>query len=395
MNPFASQAAALAGQLTAWRRDFHQHPELGFQEVRTAGVIAAELRALGLEVRTGVGRTGVVGLLEGKADGPTVLIRCDMDALSVTEENDVPYASRVASCMHACGHDGHMAIGLGVARLLVARRDQLRGRVKFVFQPAEEPMGGAQAMIADGALDAPVPDVALGLHLWNGLPLGKVAVTTGPVMAGAETFTIQLDGQGGHAGMPHETRDPVVAAAHVVTALQSVVSRNLDPLDSAVLSVTGLQTGTAANAVPMSARLNGTIRTFTPAARALLLERLEAISSGVAGALDCTAHVEVAQEARPVVNDPAVAARVRQVAAGLWGEAALAEGYRTTAAEDMAYFLERVPGCYVLLGAANAERGLDFPHHHPRFDFDEAALVRGAALLATAAATYLLPQEGA
>jgi amidohydrolase len=296
--------------------------------------------------------------------------------------------------MHACGHDGHMAIGLGVATLLAARQDQLRGRVKFIFQPAEEPMGGALAMIEDGALDAPVPDVALGLHLWNGLPLGKIAVTPGPVMAGAETFAVQIDGQGGHAGMPHETRDPAVAAAHVVTALQSAVSRNLDPLDSAVLSVTGLQTGTAANAVPMSARLSGTIRTFTPATRALLLDRLETIATGVAGALGCTAHVDVAQEARPVVNDPAVAARVRQVAADLWGDSALAEGYRTTAAEDMAYFLERAPGCFVLLGAANAERGLDFPHHHPRFDFDEAALVRGAALLACAAATYLLPRRG-
>lgn len=395
MNPLASQAAALAGQITAWRRDFHQHPEVGFQEVRTASVIAAELRALGLEVRTGVGQTGVVGLLEGATEGPTVLIRCDMDALSILEENDVPYASTVPGCMHACGHDGHMAIGLGVATLLAAHQGRMRGRVKFVFQPAEEPMGGAQAMIEDGALDAPSPDVALGLHLWNGLPLGRVAVTTGPVMAGAETFAIQIDGHGGHAGLPHETRDPVVAAAHVVAALQSAVSRNLDPLEAAVLSVTGLQTGTAANAVPMSARLSGTIRTFTPPTRELLLDRLETIATGVAGALGCAARVEVAQEARPVVNDPAVAARVRQVAADLWGETALAEGYRTTAAEDMAYFLERVPGCYVLLGAANAERGLDFPHHHPRFDFDETALIHGAALLACAAATYLLPQEGA
>ena len=392
--PFDS-AAALAGQLSAWRRDFHRHPELGFHETRTAGVVAAELRGLGLAVRTGIGRTGVVGLLDGAFDGPTVMLRHDMDALPIHEETGAEYASTVPGVMHACGHDGHMAIGLGVAHLLAARRAELHGRVKFVFQPAEEPMGGAQAMIADGALDDPRPDVAFGLHLWNPLPVGQVAVTAGPIMAGADTFTLRIQGQGGHAASPHETRDPVVAAGQIIVALQSVVSRNISPLETAVLSVTSLQAGTAGNAIPMEARLEGTLRTFTPAARATALDRLRAIAEGIGAALGCAVTVEGYQESPPVVNDAGAMAVVRAAIAPLFAPDALLSDFRTMAAEDMALFLDQVPGCYLLLGASNAARHLDYPHHHPRFDFDEAVLPQGVALLASAAAAYLLPDGDA
>jgi amidohydrolase len=391
MPALIDSAAALADQLRAWRRDFHQHPELGFNEVRTARIVAAELGKLGLDVQTGVGKTGVVGLLAGAFDGPTVMLRADMDALPIQEETGADYASTTPNTMHACGHDGHMAIGLGVAHLLAARRDRMHGRVKFIFQPAEEPMGGAQAMIADGALENPRPDVAFGLHLWNPLPVGQVAVTTGPIMAGADTFTIHLQGQGGHAASPHETRDPVVAAGQIIAALQSVVSRNIDPLDSAVLSVTSLQAGTAGNAIPMTARLEGTLRTFTPRARTVALERLRDIAEGISAALGCTATVEGCQEAPPVVNDATALEILRQAIAPLFAPDALRADFRTMASEDMALFLKEVPGCYLLLGASNAARHLDYPHHQPRFDFDEAILPQGVALLASAAAAYVLP----
>ena len=388
---FLAEATCLQDQIVAWRRDLHQHPELGFQEIRTGGIVAAELRRLGLEVATGVGQTGVMGILSGDADGPTILVRCDMDALPIEEVNEVAYRSQTPGTMHACGHDGHTAIGLAVANLLHARRSQIAGRIKFIFQPAEEIAGGANAMIADGVLADPAPDLALGIHLWNTLPVGQVGLGSGPVMAGAAIFEVVISGWGGHGASPHEARDPLLAAAQVVTALQSVVSRNVNPLDSAVLSVTSFDSGTAYNVIPPEARLKGTIRAYRPDVFAHVVERLEGVAQGVAEAMGCEAVVSVTQLTPPLVNDPEVTASVARAIAPYVEPDGIRSDIRTMGAEDMSIFLDKVPGCFLMVGSANAERQLDFPHHHPRFDFDEAALPLGAAMLASAVAAYVIP----
>jgi amidohydrolase len=386
-----AQAQAMRAELVARRRDFHQHPELAFAEVRTAGIVAAELGALGLEVQTGIGKTGVVGILEGAQDGMTVLVRCDMDALPVPEANDTEYISQTAGKMHACGHDGHTAIGLGVAKLLAAHRDQLVGRVKFVFQPAEEIAAGAYAMINDGVLEAPVPQVALGLHLWNNIPVGTVSVTEGAAMASANDFTITVRGRGGHGALPDETRDPLLAAAQIITALQSIVSRNVSGMDTAVLSVCNIRGGDANNVIPAEVTLGGTFRTYQPATNDLVTRRLREVAEGVAAALGCTADVRADLLAPPLINDVGVNARLREVFGRAAPEISLIDSARTMASEDMACFLERIPGTFFFVGSANSARGLDFPHHHPRFDFDEDSLPIGAGLLAAAVAEYVLP----
>lgn len=391
---FKAEAAALRDELIARRRDFHQHPETAFEEVRTAGIVARELNALGLEVQTGIGKTGVVGILEGDEDGPTVLVRADMDALPIMEENDVDYASTVAGKMHACGHDGHTAMALGVAKIFSKHRDKLSGRVKFVFQPAEEIGAGARAMIADGVLEGPRPDVSLGLHLWNDIPLGQVGVADGPIMAAPSIFEIEIIGRGGHGAMPEQTVDPVVCAAQIVMALQTIVARNASPLDTAVVSVTTVKAGDALNVIPSQATVAGTFRTFTDDVLKLVDQRIHEIATNTAIAMGCTAKVHTAHQAQPVVNDPQVGARVRDAFRKLgMNEENFLLNERTMAAEDMGYLMNEVPGMFFFVGSANAERGLDYTHHHPRFDFDEEALPLGVALLSAAAAEYLLKEE--
>jgi amidohydrolase len=388
-----SQAQELQPELIARRRDFHRHPELAFEEVRTAGIVAQTLTGLGLEVITGVGKTGVVGVLEGAHDGPTVLIRCDMDALPVHEENTVDYVSTVPGKMHACGHDGHVTIGLAVARLLSAQRERIAGRVKFLFQPAEEVANGAQAMIDDGALQNPTPDVGFGLHLWNDLPFGEVAITDGPFMAGADMFKITITGSGGHAAMPEQTRDPIIAGAQIVNALQTIVSRNVSPLDTAVVSVTMFHGGTANNAIANIAALEGTFRTYLPATHDLVERRLGEITTGIATALGCEAAVETHQVAPPLVNNVDTSARLRHTFAPLADQLSLKirTDYRTMTAEDMAVILNHVPGTFFFVGSANANHAQTYPHHHPRFNIEEQALPVGVALLCAAAAEYVLP----
>ncbi len=384
----------IAARQEAWierRRDFHRHPELGFQEVRTASIVAETLAGLGLEVQTGVGKTGVIGILEGAADGPTVLVRADMDALPIREENTVDYASQVPGTMHACGHDAHTAIALGVAELLSAERERLAGRVKFVFQPAEEIGRGAKAMIDDGALRDPVPDVALGLHLWNEHPIGMIALTDGPFMAAAGDFTVRIEGRGGHGALPQLTNDPVVAASQIVTALQTIVSRDVSPTDVAVVSVTYLRAGETFNVIPPTAELRGTVRAFTREMAELLQRRIEAIATGIAAALNCTAQVEVDYMTLPVVNAPEVNARLAAVFAEIVPDFTIVRDYRTMLAEDVSYFLDAVPGTFFFVGSADPARGLDYPHHHPRFDFDERVIPLAVELLASAVGAYVFP----
>jgi amidohydrolase len=313
--------------------------------------------------------------------GPTVLLRVDMDALPVQEDSAAPYASRTAGVMHACGHDGHVAMGAAAARVL-ARRPPA-GTVRVLFQPAEEGEGGAQAMVAAGALEG--VDVVLGVHLWNELAAGTLGVKEGALMAAVDRLRIVIHGRGGHGGTPHRSADPVVAAAQVVTGLQTVVSRETSPLQSAVVTIGSIHGGQAFNVIPDEVTLTGTLRTFDTGLRAAMPERLARIAGGIAGALGCRAEVEVRPGNPPVVNDGAAAALAARAAARVVGEAAVVRPEPTMGGEDMAVYFERVPGCFVFVGSANAARGLDQPHHSPRFDFDERALALGCAFLVEAA----------
>lgn len=379
---FVQGAETLAEEIIALRRDFHRHPELGFQEHRTAGIVASEMENLDLEVRSGIAETGVVALMVGEKPDPTVLLRFDMDALPVQEETGTPYASIHDGVMHACGHDGHTAIGIGVAKLLHNHLADLPGRVKFVFQPAEEGLGGAERMVAEGVLENPKPDYSLSMHLWNDKPLGWIGITSGPAMAGAERFKIEIRGEGGHGAAPHKTIDPVLAAAQITNALQSIVSRNVDPRESAVVSVTQFQAGDAFNVIPSHATLQGTIRTFTPEVRELILARVEEVSSGVATAMGVDAHVELTRLTPPVVNDRELAAKLHSLAESMFPEATISSNEITMGSEDMAFFMEGIPSAYLFVGSSDTSRSLDAPHHNPRFDFDEGALSMATSLMA-------------
>ncbi len=390
---FKLEAEALRDELIARRRDLHQHPEIAFEEFRTAGIVAEELNALGLEVQTGVGKTGVVGILDGAQDGPTVLVRADMDALPVHEENETDYISQTAGKMHACGHDGHTSIGLGVAKFFAQRREQMAGRIKFVFQPAEEIAGGAKAMIADGVLENPRPDVSLGLHLWNYLPLGKLGVATGPVMAGSDSFKFEITGKGGHGAMPEHAHDPVVCAAQIIMAWQTIVSRNLSPMEGGVVSVTRVDAGHASNVIPPTVTLRGTARYFTKHVQQTIHNRMEAIASNIATAMDCElTSAKWNEGTQPVVNHPEVCQRVREAFLTLVDEDDLVLDERAMVAEDMTYLMNDIPGMFFFVGSADDDRGLNYGHHHPRFDFDEAVLPLSVALLAKAVAAYVMPE---
>ena len=389
---FLDEARRIKAYTVERRRDFHKHPELGFEETRTAGIVAETLEELGLEVTTGVGGTGVVGLLRGKADSQVLLLRFDMDALPIQEENEVDYASETPGKMHACGHDSHVAVGLSVAKLLAPVRDSLNGTVKFVFQPAEEGGGGAMRMVEAGVLKDPVPDYAMGMHVWNDKPVGWYGLTRGPAMAGAEIFTIKLTGKGGHGAAPHQTVDPVVASAQIITAAQTIVSRNVSPLESAVISICQVEAGTAFNIIPQEAVLRGTIRAFKPEVFAIVENRLEALAHGIAEAMGCTAEISRERMTLPVTNDSALVEVMADVVRAFDPEAKIGHDLRTMGAEDFSFMMDEIPGCFIFVGSANAEKGLDFAHHHPRFDIDEACLPYAVAILAQGAAEILKEQ---
>lgn len=386
---FRAEAEALQGQLITWRRDLHQHPELGFAVSRTAGVVARTLGELGYEVRTQVGRSGIVALLHGGRPGPTVMLRADMDALPIQEISDAPYASRTPGCMHACGHDGHVAIGLGAATLLARHAAELPGRVLFIFQPAEEGDGGAAAMVADGALADPAPDAAFGLHLWNTMPLGKIVAQAGPLMSAADTLQIVVRGRGGHGALPHETVDAIAATAQVLSALQTIVSRNVDPQETAVLTIGTVHGGSAFNVIAETVEMQGTIRTFSPAVRETVITRLRVLLDGVTAGMGARYDLDIQSMTDAVINDSEMAEVARAAAVQLAGNTNVIWQAPLMVSEDFSEFARRVPACFMLLGSGNAELGLNAPHHNPRFDFDERVLPIGAALLATTAARFL------
>ncbi len=377
-------ATALTPQAVAVRRDLHRHPEIAFEEHRTMGVVVDRLRALGLSPRANVGKTGVVALWDSGREGPTVLVRADIDALPVPEEKSVEYRSQVEGKMHACGHDGHTAILLGVAEALLERAASLRGRLVFVFQPAEEIVRGAGAMLADGALDGIAVDHVLGLHLSSNAKLGTVTVREGPAMAATDSYRLVVQGRGGHAASPHSGIDPVVIAAQVVLSLQTIVSRNVDPVDKAVISITSVHAGTAYNIIPEDVELKGTLRTFDPETRTKLRARILEVAEGVCRMHGGSLESEWFEGSPAVVNDPESTAALRRVAAGILGEENVLEAAQIMGGDDMALWLQQARGCYFFVGSSSSP-ATSADHHNPLFDIDERALTIGIEVLAAAA----------
>ncbi|CAN5754714.1 amidohydrolase [soil metagenome] len=382
-------AQALAAETVATRRDFHRHPEIAFEETRTAGIIADKLQALNLDVKTGVGKTGVVAVLDTGKPGKTVLVRADIDALPVHEECETEYRSTLDGKMHACGHDGHASVLLSTAKILSERRDELAGKLVFVFQPAEEIVRGAQAMLDDGALDGVKPDHSIGLHLSSAHPAGTVAVRTGPAMAATDSFRILVKGKGGHAARPQDSIDPVVIAANLVTSLQSLVAREVDPVDQAVISMTSIQGGTAYNIIPEAVELKGTLRTFSPHTREYLTERIKTVAKGVVETFRGELDLEWRDGSPAVVNDAAMTERFRAVAHGVVGEGRVLIAPQIMGGDDMALWLERAPGCYFFVGAGDEAKNTHYPHHHPKFDIDETVLPLAVELLTKGALDFL------
>jgi amidohydrolase len=379
----------LAPRVVEWRRQIHQFPELGFKEQLTAEFISRCLSEWGIEHQTGVAKTGVVAVVSGSQPGSVLGIRADMDALPIQEENQVPYRSCHDGVMHACGHDGHVAIALGTAYYLSQHRDSFAGTVKFIFQPAEEGPGGAKPMIEAGALKNPDVDAMIGLHLWNNLPLGTVGVRTGALMAASELFQCTIHGKGGHGAIPHQTIDSLVVGAQIVTALQTIVSRNIDPTKSAVVTVGRFHAGTAQNVIADTAHFGGTVRYFDPAYSNLFPERIEQIIAGICQSHGATYSLEYDALYPPVINDPDITELVRSVALDVTETpAGVVPDCHTMGGEDMSFFLQEVPGCYFFLGSANPDKALAYPHHHPRFDFDETALPVGVEMFVRCVEAY-------
>ena len=387
-----SAVMARYDEMVATRRDLHQHPELAFEETRTAAIIAERLRALGLETRTAIGRTGVVGVLRGGAagaDARTIMIRADIDALPIQEVTETTYRSQEPGKMHACGHDGHVAIALAAAAVLAERAADLPGNVVFAFQPAEERASGADEMIHDGALEDPHVDAVIGLHVWSQLPAGVVGVKPGAIFASADEIIITVRGRGGHGAIPEANVDPIVAAAQIVTALQTLVSREISPFHSAVVTIGAIHGGTAFNVIPDEVELRGTVRTHDAADRAHLLRRIPELAGEIAGGLRAQIAFRNDIGIPPCVSEDHMAEVVRRAASATVGADHVTADCIQMVGDDMAFFLNAVPGCYFLVGVGNAERSITAPHHNAHFDIDEAGLPVGAEVLMRATLDFL------
>jgi len=366
--------------LVALRRDFHRHPELSFEERRTAEITAERLKGAGLEVRTGIGRTGVVGVLHGDRPGRTVAWRADIDALPLTESLDQPFVSGTPGVMHACGHDGHTAIGITLAEILAARRRDVPGTAVFIFQPAEEIFGGAQPMIEAGVLERPRVDEIYGLHLTTQTAVGRVTVRPGPSMASADFFDVEVTGQGGHGAYPHLSHDPITAAANILVGMQNLVSREVAAQETAVLTIGQFVGGTKHNIIPASAVLRGSLRTFNPRVRAQIKERLAAYAGHVAQAYRTEARLSWMADGCPtVVNHEKETDFVRRCAMDALSPDAVSDGDQVMASDDMSLFLQERPGCYFRVGIAPTD-GRPHPHHAPEFEMNEDGLPVGLRL---------------
>ena len=370
-------------ELTAIRRDIHAHPEIGFEEHRTSDLVAAELAALGIEVHRNVGGTGVVGVLRRGNGEAAIGLRADMDALPMEEANDIPYRSQNPGRMHACGHDGHTTMLLGAARYL-ATEGRFNGTVNFIFQPAEEGLGGAKAMLADGLFQRFPCDAVFGMHNRPGLPVGQFAMRPGAMMAGGGFFDIVVTGQGSHGARPEGSIDPVLTACHIVTALQSIVSRNVPPMDTAVLSVTSVTGGDAYNVIPQTATIRGTARTFKTETMTLIETAMRRVATNVAEAFGATADVDFRYLFAPTINDAERTVELLAAAAGVVGEANVnGQGPAVMASEDFSFMMEAVPGAYINIG--NGDTVGSCQVHNQRYDFNDEALPLGAAMFATLA----------
>ncbi len=378
--PTIELTPALISETIATRRDLHAHPELGFEEHRTAGIVAERLRELGYDVREGIAATGVIGVLRGMRPGRTIMLRADMDGLPVPEESDVPYRSLAPEKMHACGHDGHVAILLGAARVLAERRGELAGTLVLCFQPAEEGRGGAKAMVDEGVIERFGIERAYGLHLFSQLDTGRLGVRPGPFYASSDSIEIRIDGAGGHGAAPHLSIDPILVGATFVSALQQVVSRRVDPMHPAVVTIGSFHAGTTHNVIPSSAHLLGTVRAFDDAVRKRMPELIERVLRGTCEAADATYTFEYIWRYPVTSNDAAQTDYVRALAGATLGPENVVEGEMHMGAEDFSFFAERVPACYFVLGSRGGAT-TSFPHHHARFDLDEAALASGIRMM--------------
>lgn len=389
-----SEIQALQVQLVEWRRTLHQRPELGFREHLTAQFVAEKLQQWDIPYQTEIAQTGIVAMVSGKQPGPVLAIRADMDALPIQEQNTVPYRSQHDGVMHACGHDGHTAIALGTAYYLAQHPESFAGTVKFIFQPAEEGPGGAKPMIAAGVLENPRVDAIIGLHLWNNLPLGTVGVRDGALMAAVELFDCTIHGKGGHGAMPHQTVDSIVVSAQIINALQTIVARNVDPLKAGVVTIGKFQAGHARNVIADHAEMSGTVRYFDPSLRGFFKERVEQIIAGICQSHGATYNLDYRDLYIPVMNDPKIAELVRSVAETVVETpAGIVPECQTMGGEDMSFFLQEVPGCYFFLGSANIDKELAYPHHHPRFDFDEIALGMGVEIFVRCVEKFCQPSS--
>lgn len=380
-------------QMIEWRRHFHQYPELSFHEEKTPAMIADILRGLQLdEVRTGVGGRGVVGVLHGGEPGKTAAIRADFDALPIQDLKDVPYKSKVPGVMHACGHDAHTATLLGLASVLAKHRNEIPGTIVFVFQHAEEELpGGAIQMVEDGALDG--VDAIFGAHLWSSAPVGEVLIGSGPVMANADDFIIEVQGKGGHGAIPQQTVDSIVIGSQIVMNLQTIASRNISPIESVVVTVGTFNAGDNFNVIADTCKMTGTARSFCAEVRDRAEARIIEIAEGTAQLMGASAKVEYMRGYPAVVNTEQEAKIIRQSAIAAVGEAAVKTVEPTMGGEDFAYYLQKVPGAFVFIGAGNPDKGAKYPHHHPHFDIDEASMAVSAEVLGRSALTYLFANK--
>lgn len=392
MERFRSLAKDLEEKVIEFRHDFHAHPELSWKEERTSEIIESVLGKLGFEnIRRGFGSTGsgVIADIGGNGESPMVAIRADIDALPLDENVDEPWKSTNKGVMHACGHDAHAAILLGVAHVLASLKDELPGRVRLIFQPAEESGfdSGAKQLVKEGALDG--VDAIWGLHVWAPLPKGKIGYRAGPVMASADIWEVEVKGKGGHGSRPHEAVDPTIAAATVISSVQTIVSREIDPQEAVVLSVGKIECGTAANIIPETAKLTGNVRTTSPVVRDEMPGRIRRIAEGVGSAFRCETKVNFLPVYPVTVNDEKMVDLFVETAGSIMGEDALEEQPVILGSEDFSFYQEKVPGAFFFLGMGDPEKGTDAQHHSPVFKTNDDVLVDGVTLLSALAWRWL------
>lgn len=383
------KAKSIENEIIEWRRNIHMYPELGYQEKRTAKLIEEHLRKWGYKVITGIAETGVVGILKGKEGEKTIALRADMDALPIEELNNVPYKSRIKGVMHACGHDAHIAMLLGAAKILAELRDKLKGNIKLIFQPAEEGGNGGKRMVEEGVLEDPNVDVIYAIHVWSPLQSGKVALKEGPILAATGVFEAEIKGKGGHGAYPHTTIDPIIPLANIVLGLQTIVSRNIDPIQAGVVSVGIVKAGNAFNVIPEKAYVAGTYRYLEPKTGEVIKSRIREIVENICRSYKVDCNIRVEDKTPPTINNPKATAFAKEVISELIDKNNIVEAQPTMGGEDFAYYLQKVPGAMIILGTGNPEKGTNKPHHSPYFDVDESVLYIGTAIHIALAYNYL------